>query len=335
MFKFRHSRWFVHQPGRSRGDLLQQRIKRLGRRLVASRQTGGYSLLVLLLLVLTVLTTTLALTSRTTGGLHAQSYQTKLRLAKDAAENGLTVVASELNYPGNRTIMGGGETNYVFKFQGNPGLDYVDIALEYGSLAIPGGSGNDQVSLSDKPAYIFKFGGFISDGNSGHEGANNNIYLPSHLYGDFYTTWFQNIAKQNNSSFCYLGNNQFYRVIDLRLYNSDHSDSNRGSYVNAAPDDISYLAVVVEGLYSPTLGKQKSVGDIIDSTSVNSVSDVVKIVIQQEFQVVPRCASMGFGFVGTVSYGPSTSNSDACNVKTPTEWIVRSVSRTSAFNTVP
>lgn len=344
MFKFRLSRWFVQQPRRSRRDLPQQRVKWLGRRLVVSRQTGGYSLLVLLLLILTVLTTTLALTSRTTGGLHAQSYQTKLRLAKDAAENGLTVAASELNYPGNRTILGGGDGGYAFKVGGYwqdtsyiGGLEDVNTDdKEYGSNAIPK-SPSQGKWLDNFPSFIFATGGLLSDGNTVIETRKNSIYYPSHLYGydDGYRAWFQNIADQSDSLFCYLGNGQFYRVIDFRLYNSDHSDSSLGNYFRAASDDISYLALVVEGLYSPTLGKQKSVGDIIESNSVSSVSDVVKIAIQQEFQVVPRCASLGFGFVGAVSYGPSASNSNACDSTTPTEWIVRSVSRTSAFNTVP
>ena len=70
------------------------------------RQSAGFSLILVFLMVLTVLTTTLSINSRLIAGQYAESLQAKLRMARNAAENGLILASSELNKPGNRLLLG-------------------------------------------------------------------------------------------------------------------------------------------------------------------------------------------------------------------------------------
>jgi len=332
-------------------------------RLDLRRRNGGFALIVIVLLVLSVLTTTLALTSRTTGGLYAQSYQGKLRLAKDAAENGLTVVASEFNYPGNRLVLGGaGEMGINTLSQLDPNT------LLWDSNVIPAdiNAGQDK----DKyPCYIYSLStGFANNGggairqdlSSGFAvdvKDKNIIYKPSVVQnpvsrkydGVNNTSWFDSISR-NPNDFHYLGNGQFYRIIDLRLYNSDHTANSSDAlpYAMAAKDQVSYLTVAVEGVYNYRLAlgraspaSQRGRIEAQDTSFVNYANSV-RYTMQQEFQVVPRCCSQGFGKVNGIDYGPITATADSsnCTATTPkpntqTEWILRSVSRTSAFNLKP
>ena len=85
---------------------LAKRFLRLTRQPRRRRQAQGFSLILVFLLVLTVLTTTTALNSRIIAGLYGQSLQGKLRMARNAAENGLILASSELNKPGNRLLLG-------------------------------------------------------------------------------------------------------------------------------------------------------------------------------------------------------------------------------------
>lgn len=347
------------QPGAWRGNRLGQRWLGLvvRPRLALRRRNGGFSLIVIFLLVLSILTTTLALTSRTTAGLYAQSYQSKLRLAKDAAENGLVVVASEFNYPGNRLAIGGGG-GFGIKVGSQSSAaafnlkDVADDSDLWGSNEIPVSGGQDV----DKPCYVYFRAGAIrqnaSDGNPNTD--EPIIYQPSvvpnrngQYDGTGMTTWFNSIAQDNNN-FHYLGNGQLYRPIALRLYNDDHAkDSsfnssrrplNPDEYAKAANSSVSYLTVAVEGFYAPRQTLNKKRGDIIASASVSVDKNSVKYTLQQEFQVVPRCCSKGFGKVNGTTYGPSSADSSNCTAttaNTATEWILRSVSRTSAFNSAP
>jgi hypothetical protein len=326
-------------------------------RIELRRRNGGFSLIVVFLLVLSVLTTTLALTSRTTGGLYAQSYQAKLRVAKDAAENGLTIVASEFNYPGNRLVLGGAGVNKINN------LGQLDPnTLLWDSNVIPAdiNAGQDK----DKyPCYIYSLSTGFSANNGGgairqalflgvHVDANdkNIIYKPSVVQnpvsrkydGVNNTSWFDSISR-NPNDFHYLGNGQFYRIIALRLYKSDHTEyiSDAPIYDMAAKDQVSYLTVAVEGVYNYrlVLGRfdPASLRGRIEAqgTSFVNYANSVRYTMQQEFQVVPRCCSQGFGKVNEIAYGPSLEKSSACPAKTQTEWILRSVSRTSAFNRLP
>jgi hypothetical protein len=85
---------------------LTGRIMQMALQFNRHRQSQGFSLILVFLLVLTILTTTLALTSRIMAGQFGASMQGKLRLARDAAENGLILASSELNKPGNRRLLG-------------------------------------------------------------------------------------------------------------------------------------------------------------------------------------------------------------------------------------
>jgi hypothetical protein len=91
----------------------------------------------------------------------------------------------------------------------------------------------------------------------------------------------------------------------------------------------------VEGVYAPGQALGKTRGDMIARDSISGDKNGVKYTLQKEFQVVPRCCSQGFGKVNEIPYGPSNERSTACPAKTQTEWILRSVSRTSAFNRLP
>jgi hypothetical protein len=107
----------------------------------------------------------------------------------------------------------------------------------------------------------------------------------------------------------------------------------------AAKGQVSYLTVAVEGVYNSRSSFEPFRGLIAapDTSFVNSINSA-KYTMQQEFQVVPRCCSKGFGKVNGKSYGPSSADSNNClatTINTTTEWILRSVSRTSAFNRLP
>jgi len=357
------------QPGAWRGNRLGQRWLGLvvRPRLALTRRNGGFSLIVIFLLVLSILTTTLALTSRTTAGLYAQSYQSKLRLAKDAAENGLVVVASEFNYPGNRRVIGGGGL-YGIKVGDQSSVeinhlrDLNPTTMIWGSNEIPPLYTTGETP--SKPCYAYFAGGAIRQNTDGTPNSHKNIvYKPSvvpnsannnrydgQIIAGKHTSWFASIAESENNDFHFLGNGQFYRPIALRLYNSDHSKNS--SFDSVDPDNrdpkefamadysqVSYLTVVVEGVYAPGQALGKTRGDMIARDSISGDKNGVKYTMQQEFQVVPRCCSQGFGKVnGTIIYGPSLANSSNCLATTPntrTEWILRSVSRTSAFNSAP
>ena len=321
-------------------------------RIELRRRNGGFSLIVIFLLVLSVLTTTLALTSRTTGGLYAQSYQAKLRLAKDAAENGLTIVASEFNYPGNRLVLG---------LDGASGKGINDLGqldpniLLWDSDVIPADitAGKNP----DQPCYVYFFKGGAIRQNKRRLALdavqdNNIIYKPSVVRnpltnrydGEGNTSWFDSISRisrDEGNDFHYLLNGQFYRIVALRLYNSDHTANSDSTYTTAAKGQVSYLTVAVEGVYNPAIRILSEKGLIAaPNATVVNYKNSVKYTMQQEFQVVPRCCGKGFGKVNGIDYGPSTATADsndctATTANTQTEWILRSVSRTSAFNPEP
>ena len=330
-------------------------------RIELRRRNGGFSLIVIFLLVLSVLTTTLALTSRTTGGLYAQSYQAKLRLAKDAAENGLTIVASEFNYPGKRLFLGldgasGKGINNLGQLDPN--------TLLWDSEVIPADI-NTRKDENKYPCYIYSLSTGNNPSNDGGGairqallGANvdvkdkNIIYKPSVVQnpvsrkydGVNNTSWFDSISR-NPNDFHYLGNGQFYRIIALRLYNSDHTANS--SDAPAAKHQVSYLTVAVEGVYNYRLALRRAQSALTrrgrieaQGSSFVNYANSVRYTMQQEFQVVPRCCGKGFGKVNGIDYGPSTATADsndctATTANTQTEWILRSVSRTSAFNPEP
>ena len=311
------------QPGPWRGNRLGQRWLGLvvRPRIALRRRNGGFSLIVIFLLVLSILTTTLALTSRTTGGLYAQSYQSKLRLAKDAAENGLVVVASEFNYPGNRTILGGGVITPGSDGWG--GVDSYAIGSVYASQVV--GSGSDPKDLDIYPCYIYGEGGGIGPRSDNiDESKNGALYYPSEWFPLFFN-------KTSTKRRFDLGNGQSYQLNSYKLYDANHNTRQR-----ALKESISYLAIAVDGFYSPSTARTfPNVGDRIKPLDnfVGSSSDYVKYTIQREFQVVPRCCASGFGKVNSVEYGPGNSDSKNCgSLRYATEWILRSVSRTSAFN---
>ena len=334
------------QPGPWRGNRLGQRWLGLvvRPRIALRRRNGGFSLIVMFLLVLSILTTTLALTSRTTGGLYAQSYQSKLRLAKDAAENGLVVVASEFNYPGNRRVIGSSAFGIKRLSNVNPGVEMWD------SNVIDDTPPQDR----SKPCYVYRGGGAIRQETAGTPNTDNKIIYKASVvpnrgnqdifdgqrYDGKYTSWLASISQGLDNDLHYLGNGQFYRPIALRLYNSGHTDDSRSTYTTAANNQVSYLAVAVEGFYAPNQASSKERGDIVAHADVSGDKNSVKYTLQQEFQVVPRCCSKGFGEVNEISYGPSANATDSTGCPdspefTTTEWILRSVSRTSAFNSDP
>jgi hypothetical protein len=276
-----------------------------------------------------------------------------LRLAKDAAENGLVVVASEFNYPGNRRVIG----NVFFGIRRlsnvNPTADMWDSnEIGDGDPPPPGDP--------SKPCYVYRGGGAIREKSTGPPNTPNtdeNIIYKSSVvlnrgknrfdgqrYENKYTSWFASIAQGQDNDLHYLGNNQFYRPIALSLYNSDHTihsgPASSTLYDKAAVDNVSYLTVAVEGFYAPRQALNKNRGDIVAHAVVSEDKNSVKYTLQQEFQVVPRCCSKGFGEVNDISYGPSANTTDSISCPyspgfTTTEWILRSVSRTSAFNPEP
>jgi len=170
----------------------------------------------ILLLMLTVLTTTISLHSRTTAGMFITSWQGKLRLARDAAENGLVISASELNKPSNRMLLGSVPLDKWRTNDYNVYTDWNNVTVRAGSVIYP------------SPCR----------------------YLPN---WDVYqiTQEALNMSSINPPirTVYYSGNGQYYRVLGIKLTKADRSAVSR-STETAAQNAVSYLTITVEGIYS-------------------------------------------------------------------------------------
>lgn len=260
--------------------------------------------LVVMLLMLTILTTSLAIASRVTAGLFGQTLQSRLRLARDAAEYGLTITVHELNKPGNRRFLGTDWTsNNNNGWQNAYGNGTTSM---YRPDVIPTDENQGQ-DLNRFPCFIYV-----------EETPKNRIYRPTQQASKMHVT--------NQPPRYYSDNSQSFRLLGMQLYSSDHSTK-----LNSAPNNaISYLALTMEGSYNASINSSNS--DYTANVNNADLDKDVKYTIQQEYEVIPRCCNTSFGNVGGISYGTdTTSNSNNCPPNTQTVWMIRSITRTAYF----
>ena len=305
--------------------------------------------LVVMLLMLTILTTSLAIASRVTAGTYSQSLQARLRLARDAAEYGLTISAQELNKPGNRLLLGkpaSDWTNYesslqpTYKQPNRNNTDkqfYIETYNMYKNDVIP--QDNTDANNSGKPCYIYNkedYTTVTTDPDYVQE-------LAGHYRTRVYMTTKQAAYMHDHPKQYYTNNHQSFQLLSLKLYGPDHTTKLN----QAPPDDISYLVMVMQGTYNGSVSDSTINTDTWEvNTSNNSVNlgHDVKYVIQQEFEVVPRCCGSSFGTLTTASGSKkyvgtdpdqneikTSSNNNNCPTNTQVVWLLRSVTRTANF----
>jgi len=267
-------------------------------------QSQGLAQLVVMLLMLTILTTTIAMASRLTAGLFSQTLQSRLRLARDAAEYGLTITVHELNKPGNRLFLGTDWTS-----NGGTGWQtlYGDgTTPKYSTDVIPADV-NQGKDLNRFPCYNYE-----------EETPKNRIYRPTLQASKMH------VAIQPPQY--YSDNHQSFRLLGIQLYSADHVTK-----LPAAPkNDISYLALTMEGTYNAAVSSSNP--DFTSNLAGIDFTKDTKYTIQQEYEVIPRCCSASFGTVNNVGYGTDVAgNPNNCPWNTQVVWMIRSITRTANF----
>jgi len=203
----------------------------------------------ILLLMLTVLTTTISLHTRTTAGMFITSWQGKLRLARDAAENGLVISVSELNKPSNRMLLGSVPLDRWTTNNYNVSTDGNNVTVTVGNVIYP------------RPCIIWT------------EPWNQFVYKITQGALDM-ASINPPVRTVHDSD-----NGQYYRVLGIKLTKADRSPVSR-STETAAQNAVSYLTITVEGIYS--LGTAPTTANPNPPNSVHYT-------VQQEYQLVPRC----------------------------------------------
>ena len=285
-----HFRRFSKSPGARRGRMVRQKNSRFLHLVLQSRvrrRSAGFSLILVFLMVLTVLTTTLSINSRLIAGQYAESLQAKLRMARNAAENGLILASSELNKPGNRLLLGDENwNNWLTRWN-----------------------------------------------NQNHFSMHNywGMYWDCRIYNQNTYQVTEQAAKLASSSALQIetGANQGSAIIGFALYDKDHQPVSR-----ASRSEISYLVLVAQGYYnSSTAYRPGETWKVdVDSAAYNaSAYKTTKFVLQQEFNVIPRCCGRSFGGdFGTDSKKPESNG--YCPDGRFVEWYLRGVNRASAHN---
>ena len=266
---------------------LAKRFLRLTRQPRRRRQAQGFSLILVFLLVLTVLTTTTALNSRIIAGLYGQSLQGKLRMARNAAENGLILASSELNKPGNRLLLGEENwSNWLNRWNGQNYFTMHNYAGMNGDCKIYG-SGTYQVT--------------------------------------------EQAAKLASESALQIetGANQGSKIIAFYLY-----DKNYNPVQKASKTELSHLVLASQGYYnSNTAYKAGETWKVDEGSNAynSSLYKTTKYVLQQEYDVIPKCCGRSFGGdFGTDSKIPDGGGS--CPDGRFVEWFIRGATRASAHN---
>ena len=250
----------------------------------------GFSLIFVFLIILTVITTTLSITNNLLGGRSSVSLQTKLRLARDAAQNGLYITSSELNKVGNRQLLGQIPwTTWKTWYDGTTNHQIVT----YNTNANCQGHGNN---------------------NGTWDVTQEAAYTPSgSLTGG---------ASQHNEA----GTDSSFKVIGFNLYDKTHTPTQK-----ASKTDISYLVIVMQGYYNS--GTVISGSWTIDETNPTYIAQSDKIsryVLQQEYEVIPRCCGRSFGPPwGNDSQYPDPNNNGQCPNGGYVEWMVREPMKTA------
>ena len=281
---------FSKSPGAISGRMVRRKNSHFLRLVLQARvrrQSAGFSLILVFLMVLTVLTTTLSINSRLIAGQYAESLQAKLRMARNAAENGLILASSELNKPGNRLLLGDENwNNWLTRWNNHNHFSMHNYWGMYGDCRI----------------------------------YNQNTYQVT-----------EQAAKLASSSALQIqtGDNQGSAIIGFALYDKDYRPVTR-----ASRSEISYLVLVAQGYYNSSTAYRPGQEWKVDvgSTAYNaSAYKTTKFVLQQEFNVIPRCCGRSFGGVfGTDPIKPDSNG--YCPDGRFVEWYLRGVNRASAHN---
>ena len=276
------------------------------------RQSAGFSLILVFLMVLTVLTTTLSINSRLVAGQYAESLQAKLRMARNAAENGLILASSELNKPGNRLLLGNlPSSQWASRWDER---QQWPVKGNYYSLL----SDHDFNSLSSEcKKYV--------TGNT-----SENDY--DRRRRSFQVT--EQAVRMPTAASLQLetGETQSSRIVGFKLYDKDYNlISGENGKVSAT--EKSYLVLVAQGYYNSST-PYKDDRWRVDTTSdqyAASAYKTTRFVLQQEYEVIPRCCGSSFAEpFGTDTVRPQSSL--RCQDNKIVEWYVRGTTRASAHN---
>jgi len=233
------------------------------------------------------------------------SWQGKLRLARDAAENGLVNSVSELNKPANRMLVGSVPLN---KWT----TDDTDILTDGNYIRVKKDS-----TIYPKPCMYLVF-------NNPQNPDERSKPWNEYVYKITEQALFMAAASVDTTKRLIQDseNGQFYRVLGIKLTDMDRLPISRANG-KAADNAVSYLTITVEGIYS--LGTAPTTANPYPPNSVHYT-------VQQEYQLVPRCCRQ-------IAYPVDTgSTSNACAAVNPIgaykpEWIARSTSQAGLFKT--
>ena len=125
------------------------------------------------------------------------------------------------------------------------------------------------------------------------------------------------------------GTQQGSKIIGFALYDKNHHPISR-----ASRSEISYLVLVSQGYYnSNTVFRSGQAWKVDEGSSAYNASayKTTKFVLQQEFNVIPRCCGRSFG--GSFGTDPKFPDGNGnCPDGRFVEWYVRGVTRASAHN---
>jgi len=267
------------------------------------RGSQGYSLILVVLLVLTILTTIVSLNVRILSGQYGLTLQGNLRMARNAAENGLIIASSELNKPGNRLLLGRLPVNqWATRWDERNGWPT---------------RGNYYSLLSDQDF--------------------NNLNLDCKRYGRNKLQVTEQAVRMPsvNSIQLETGGVQSSRIISFRLFDQNRNLIQTNATVSSTQK--SFLELTAQGYYNSSTPYQATSGNTwrVDTGSNNYASSgpkTTRFVLTQEFDLVPRCCGRSFpastGF-GTDSIQPQANLSCANN--SIVEWFILGPRRSSAL----
>ena len=311
----RQFRRFSKSRGAMSGRMVRQKNSRFLHLVLQSRvrrRSAGFSLILVFLMVLTVLTTTLSINSRLIAGQYAESLQGKLRMARNAAENGLILASSELNKPGNRLLLGNlPSSQWASRWDQQQEWP---VKGNYYSLL----SDNEFNSLSyECKKYVT---GSASD--SDYDRRRRPFQVTE-----------QAVRMPTSASLqLETGETQSSRIVGFKLYDKDYNlISSENGKVSAT--EKSYLVLVAQGYYNSSTPYQSD-GWRVDTASAQYAASAYKttrFVLQQEYEVIPRCCGSSFAEpFGTDTVKPQSSLK--CQDNKIVEWYVRGTTRASAHN---
>lgn len=268
----------------------------------------GYSLLFVLLIVLAVITTVVSLSSRIAAGQYSESLQGKLRMARNAAENGLTLATSELNKPGNRLLLG--------RLPINQWATRWDENQQWPTRG-------NYYSMLDYNAY--------NNLNGDCKRINRNDPNPPQVTE-------QAVRMPTDRSIqIETGLVQSSKIIRFNLYDQNHTliaSSNLAAGLNntASATQRSFLEITAQGYYnSVTPYTPWWRVDTSSNDYTRSTYKTTRFVLTQEYDVVPRCCGRSFSVNSQFGNDTVEPRADiSCPDRRIVEWYVFGPRRASA-----